>query len=197
MTKRKGQKDKQHNGQKKKNRRTSNTMTKRGHCVAFPSVLLFWSLCCLSFCPFPLVIVLLVLLSPFFGHCVACPSEDKQHHGQKKRTEGQATQWSKEKEQKNKQHNDQKNMTEGQATQSPKENDRRIVLLVLLSVFFLAIVMLVLLSLFFGHCVACPSVIFFGHCVACPSVLFFWPFCCLSFCHFLLVIVLLVLLSYS
>ena len=32
-------------------------------------------------------------------------------------TEGQATQWSKEKEQKDKQHNDQKNMTEGQATQ--------------------------------------------------------------------------------
>ena len=29
MAKRKGQKDKQHNGQKKKNRRTSNTVAKR------------------------------------------------------------------------------------------------------------------------------------------------------------------------
>jgi Flp pilus assembly protein TadB len=83
MTKRKGQKDKQHNGQKKrtegqatqwpkeKNRRKSNTMTKEnafGHCVACPSVLFFWPLCCLSFCPFLLAILLLVLLSFSFGH---------------------------------------------------------------------------------------------------------------------------------
>jgi hypothetical protein len=72
--------------------------------------------CCLSFCPFFLAIVLLVLLSLFFGHCVACPSviffwqlrfltfcpfsfghckkeqKDKQQNGQRKGTEGQATQ---------------------------------------------------------------------------------------------------------
>jgi hypothetical protein len=59
MTKKKGQKDKKHNGQKK---RTEG------------SVLFFWSLCGLSFCPFLLVIVLLVLLAFSFGHCVACPS---------------------------------------------------------------------------------------------------------------------------
>jgi UPF0716 family protein affecting phage T7 exclusion len=54
-----------------------------GHCVACPSVLFFWPLCCLSFCPFLLDIVLLVLLSFSFGHYV-------------EGTEGQATQWSKE-----------------------------------------------------------------------------------------------------
>jgi hypothetical protein len=87
----KEQKNKQHKGQKKGDRRTSNIMTKRkgqkknivllvrlsfsfDHCVACPSV------------PFLLVIVLLVLLSFSFCHCVACPSD------QKKRTEGQATQ---------------------------------------------------------------------------------------------------------
>jgi hypothetical protein len=66
----------------------------------------------------------------------------------------------------------------------------------------------VLLSFSFGHCFSCPSVPFFlaivllvllsfsfGHYVACPSVLFLWPLCCLSFCPFLLVIVLLVRLS--
>jgi hypothetical protein len=74
------------------------------------------------------VIVLLVLLSYSFGHCVACSSvllegqatqspkengqKDKQHNGQKKRTEGKATQWP-------------KTTTEGQATQWQKENDRR------------------------------------------------------------------------
>ena len=34
--------------------------------------------------------------------------KDKQHNGQKKMTEGQATQWPKEKGQKDKQHNDKK-----------------------------------------------------------------------------------------
>jgi hypothetical protein len=70
------------------------------------------------------------------------------------------------KEQKNKQHNDQKNMTEGQATQSPKENDRRTSNTMSFSL---------------------------GHCFASPFVIFLWPLCCLSFCPFLLVIMLLVL----
>jgi hypothetical protein len=64
MTKKKGQKDKQHNGQKKG---TEGQAT--GHCVACPSVPFLWPFCCLSFCPFFLSIVLLVLLSLFFGHC--------------------------------------------------------------------------------------------------------------------------------
>ena len=34
----------------------------------------FWPLCCLSFCLFLLAIVLSVLLSFSFGHCVVCPS---------------------------------------------------------------------------------------------------------------------------
>jgi hypothetical protein len=83
MTKRKEQKDKQHNDQKK---RTEGQATQCivllvllsfsfGHCVACPSV------------PFLLVIVLLVLLSFSFGHCVVCPSVLF-----KKMTEGQATQ---------------------------------------------------------------------------------------------------------
>ena len=43
-----------------------------------------------------------------------CKSKkDKQHNGQKKRTEGKATQWSNEKGQKDKQHNDPKKGTEG------------------------------------------------------------------------------------
>jgi hypothetical protein len=73
MAKEKGQKDKQHNSQKKMaeaqatpwpkemDRRTSNTMA-------------FWPLCYLFFCPFLLAIMLLVLLSFSFCHCVACPS---------------------------------------------------------------------------------------------------------------------------
>jgi hypothetical protein len=91
-------------------------------------------------------------------------------------------------------------MTEGQATQWPKEKDRRTSntmdkrkgqTLCCLSFcpFRLAIVLFVLLSFSFDHCVACPSVIFFGYSVACPSVLFFWALCCLFFCPFLLVIV--------
>jgi predicted membrane protein len=87
MAKEKGQKDKQHNGQKKmaeaqatqwpkeKDRRTSNSVPFLfGHCVVCLSVLFFWSLRCLSFWPFLLVIVLLFLLPFYFGHCVACPS---------------------------------------------------------------------------------------------------------------------------
>jgi hypothetical protein len=58
----------------------------------------------LSSCPFLLVMVLLVLLSFSFGHCVACPSVLLKKRGRRtsntmpkrKGTEGQATQWSKE-----------------------------------------------------------------------------------------------------
>jgi hypothetical protein len=109
--------------------------------VACPSVFFFWPLCCLSFCPFVLAIVLLVLLSFSFCHCVACPSvvvfghcvafprrtsnkmakekgqKDKQHNGQKKRDRRTSNTMTKEKEQKDKQHNGQKKLTEGQATQ--------------------------------------------------------------------------------
>jgi membrane glycosyltransferase len=131
--------------------------------------------------------VLLVHLSLFFGHFVSCPSVSvllsivflvllslflvtvlliQQHNGQKKRTEGQVTQWPKEKGQKDKQHSDQK--------KGKKDKEHN------------GLVLLVLLSLFFGHFVACPSVpvlvaivllvllsFSFGHCVACPSVSFF------------------------
>jgi hypothetical protein len=41
-------------------------------CVACPSVIFFWPLCCLSFCPFLLTIMLLVLLSFSFASCIAC-----------------------------------------------------------------------------------------------------------------------------
>jgi Zn-finger nucleic acid-binding protein len=126
--------------------------------------------------------VLSVLLSFSFGHCV--------DNGQKKKTEEQTTQWTKEKDntmnkrkrQKNRQHNGQKKKT----TQWTKEKHRRtdktmvIVLSVLLS-FLLSIVLSVLLSFSFVHCV----------------VFFFWPLGCLSFCLFLLSIVLSVLLSFS
>jgi hypothetical protein len=60
-----------------------------GHCVACP-VIFSWSLCCLSFCQFLLTIVLLVRLLK--------GQKDKQHNDQKKMTEGQATQWPKEKD---------------------------------------------------------------------------------------------------
>jgi hypothetical protein len=84
MTKRKGQKDKQHNGQ---NKRLVLLSLFFGHFVACPSV------------PVLLAIVLLILLSLFFGHCVACPSGPKEKEkrtsstmAKRKRTEGQATQ---------------------------------------------------------------------------------------------------------
>jgi uncharacterized membrane protein YjjP (DUF1212 family) len=48
----KGKKDKQHNDQMKKGKRTNKF-------VLLPFFI--WSLCCLSFCPFS------------FGHCVVCP----------------------------------------------------------------------------------------------------------------------------
>jgi uncharacterized membrane protein YfhO len=77
-----------------------------GHCVACPSV------------SFLLAIVLFVFLSLFFGHFVACPfvpvllaivllgllslcfghQKDKQQNGQRKGTEGQATQWPKKRD---------------------------------------------------------------------------------------------------
>jgi hypothetical protein len=105
MTKGKGQKDKQHNDQS-----------------------------CLSFCPFLLAMVLLVLLSFSFGHCVACPSVPFlwplcclsfcpfyfglcEHKDQKKRDRRTSNTMAKEKEQTYKQHNGQKKLTEGQATQ--------------------------------------------------------------------------------
>jgi hypothetical protein len=87
MAKRKGHKDKQHNGQKKRTFLLAIMLLvllsfSFGHCVACP-VIFFWSLCCLSFCHFLFTIVLLVLLSLF---------------GQKKGTEGQEKQWPKEKD---------------------------------------------------------------------------------------------------
>jgi hypothetical protein len=60
-----GQKDKQQNGKKKGTERQGSFCF--DHFVACPSVLSFWTWCCLSFCHFLLAIVLLVLLSLFFG----------------------------------------------------------------------------------------------------------------------------------
>jgi hypothetical protein len=107
MAKRKGQKDKQHNGQKKMTEGEPTQWPKENDRRTSSFGPLFWALCFLFFCPFS------------FGHCVACPSvlffgqyvtcpsvlyfwslcmtkkkgqKDKKHNGQKKRTEGQATQ---------------------------------------------------------------------------------------------------------
>jgi hypothetical protein len=84
MTKRKGQKDKQRNDQKKRTERKTTQWPKRkglffcpfsfGHGVACPSVIFFWSLCCLFFCPFLLVIVTITKKKG---------QKDKQHNGQK------------------------------------------------------------------------------------------------------------------
>ena len=63
MARRKGQKDKQHNGQKKRDRRTSNTMTKKKGTEEQATQ---WS--------------------------KEQGQKDKQHNGQRKGTEGQATQ---------------------------------------------------------------------------------------------------------
>jgi hypothetical protein len=68
MAKEKEQKDKQHNGQKKLTEGQATQPCSCGHCVACPSVIFFWPLCCLSFCQFLLTIVLLVILFRFFGH---------------------------------------------------------------------------------------------------------------------------------
>jgi hypothetical protein len=99
-----------------------------GFCVACPSFLFCWRLCCLSFCPFS--------LKGTDGQATQWPKtkgqKDKQHNGKKKTTAGQTTQlptekdsrtnntMAKRKSQKDKQHNDQKKRTEGQATQWPK-----------------------------------------------------------------------------
>jgi hypothetical protein len=94
MTKEKGQKDKQHNTKKKMTEGQATQWSKEKDIVLLVLLSLFvWPLCCLSFCPFLLAIVLLVLLSFSFGHYVACPSV---LFPKRKGTEGQATQWSKE-----------------------------------------------------------------------------------------------------
>jgi hypothetical protein len=98
MTKRKGQKDKKRSPSVPffwSLRCLSFCPFSFGHCVACPSVIFFWPLCYLSFCPFLLVIVLLVL-SFFFRRTSNTMAKekgqkDKQHNGQKKMTEGQAT----------------------------------------------------------------------------------------------------------
>jgi hypothetical protein len=77
----KRQKDRQHNDQKKKDKRTLFVL------LSF----FFWPLWCLFFCPFS------------FGHCVVCP-----FFFFWPKTKGQTTQWPKEKRQKDKQHNGQK-----------------------------------------------------------------------------------------
>jgi amino acid permease len=95
MAKRKGQKDKQHNDQKK---RTEGQATlfllsfSLGHCFACPSVLFFWSLCCLSFCPFLLFIQWPKENDRRTSNTMAKRKgqKDKQHNGQKKMTDGQA-----------------------------------------------------------------------------------------------------------
>jgi uncharacterized membrane protein AbrB (regulator of aidB expression) len=122
-----------------------------GDCVAFPSALLFWPLCCFSFWHFLLVIVLLVVLSFSFGHCVACPSV---LNGQKKRTEGQVTQWPKEKDRRT------SNTMAKRKGQKDKQHNGQTKNYLSFCHFLLGIVLLVLLSLFFGHCVVCPSVLF-------------------------------------
>jgi hypothetical protein len=60
-------------------------------------------------------IVLLVLLSLFFGHFVACPSVPVLL----------AIVWPQEQGQKDKQQSDQRKGTEGQATQWPKKRNRK------------------------------------------------------------------------
>jgi uncharacterized membrane protein len=145
-TKEREQKVKQHNDQKKRTKEQAVTFLlaivllvllsfSSGHCVTCSSVLFFWPLCYLSFCPFLFVIVLLVLLS-FLNNTMA-----------------------KEKGQKDKQHNSQKKMAEAQATPWPKEMDRRTSKTS--CHFFLSLCCLSFCPFSFGHCVACSSVIFF------------------------------------
>jgi hypothetical protein len=118
--------------------------------------------------------MLLAHLSFSFGHGIAGPSVI-------------ATQWPKEQGQKDKQQNGQRKGTEGQATQWSKENDRRTGNT---SPFLLAIAFLVLLSLFFWplYCLSFYHFLLaimllahlsfsFGHGIAGPSVIFFWAFC--------------------
>jgi hypothetical protein len=94
--------------------------------------------------------------------------KDKQHNGQKKMTEGQATPWPKGKDRRTSNKMVKRKRTEGQATQWPKEKDRCVACP---SVPFLWPLCCLSFCLFsFGHCVACLSVPFFGHFVACPSV---------------------------
>jgi hypothetical protein len=160
MTKRKGQKDKQHNGHFLLGIVLLVLLSLLfGHCVVCPSALFFGHFVACPSVPVRLTIVLLVLLFLCFGHCVACPSVPFL----KEKARITSNTMTKRKGQKDKQHNGQKKMTEGEPTQWPKENDRRTN----------------------------------NTSVSCPSVPFFWSLCCLSFWHFLLAIVLLVLLPFS
>jgi uncharacterized membrane protein len=45
-----------------------------GHCIVCPSSFLLWSLHCLSFVLFIVVIALSVLRPFYCGHCIVCPS---------------------------------------------------------------------------------------------------------------------------
>jgi hypothetical protein len=87
MAKGKRQKNKQYNGHRRNEKRTNNIMAtgKRplyymSFC-RFPLIIilfvlfsfLLWPLYCLSFCCFPLAIILFVLLSFSFGHYIVCP----------------------------------------------------------------------------------------------------------------------------
>jgi hypothetical protein len=128
MTKRKRTEGKATQWPKEKDRRTSKTMAKRkgtegqetivllvllsfsfGHGIACPSVIFFWALCWLSFCPFYLAIVLFFLLSLSFW---SKEQKDKQHNGQTKEGGRTSNTMTKRKGQKDKQHNDQNKRSE-------------------------------------------------------------------------------------
>jgi hypothetical protein len=124
MAKRKGQMDKQHNGQKKMiegqaiqwpKEKGQKDQKQNGVLVVILS-LFFWSLCCLSFCPFSLVILLLVLLSLFFRP-LCCLSFCPFTMAKRKGTEGPETKWPKENDRGKSNTMAKRNKTEEQATQ--------------------------------------------------------------------------------
>jgi ferredoxin len=61
-----------------------------GHCIVCPSSFLLWSLYCLSFFLFIVVIVLSVLRPFYCGHCIVCPRQCNDHN---EKDEGQTMQW--------------------------------------------------------------------------------------------------------
>jgi hypothetical protein len=100
MTKGKQQKDKQYKDQRK------NVLLLFSFALYFvcPFVVFLWPLYCLSFCCFPLAIILFVLLLLTFGHYIVCPFDDKRTNNIK----------AKGKLQKDKQYNDQRKTTKRQ-----------------------------------------------------------------------------------
>jgi hypothetical protein len=184
-------KDRQYNDHNKKD---------EGQTIPWPqcSSFLLWSLHCLSFVLFIVVIVLSVLRPFYSGHCIVCPSsfllwslyclsfvlfivvirtDNTMTTMKLRRTDNAMTTIKRTKDRK---YNDHNKKDEGQTIQWPQWKGRRTDNT--MTSFFIVVIVLYVLRHF--YC---------GHCMVCPSSILLWSLHCLSFFLFIVVIVLSVL----